>query len=268
MKEIKTGFIGTGKMASALACGFSKTLVPASRIVGVDPVEASRAAFAELLNNECSVGTDPAAISSVDVVILAVKPNVMQTVIEQYAEGLSHGQVIVSIAAGLKTETLESWLPAGARLIRVMPNTPCLVGQGACGVSRGSQATQEDEDLVCELLESVGVVERVPERLIDALTGLSGCGPAYGFQIIEALSDGGVKMGLPRATATRLAAQTLLGAAQMVLETGDHPGALKDAVTSPGGATIAAIHAMEQAGIRAGLINAVEAGTGKSIELG
>jgi len=268
MKDIRTGFIGTGKMASALACGFSRTLVPASQIVGVDPEKDSRTAFAELLNNECTTGTEPEMLESADVVFLAVKPGVMKAVIEQYHRALSHGQLIVSIAAGTRIETMESLLPDGARLIRVMPNTPCLAGQGACGVSRGTLATPEDEDLVCELLASVGIVERVPERLLDAVTGLSGCGPAYVFQIIEALSDGGVKVGLPRTTATRLAAQTLLGAAKMVLESGDHPGSLKDAVTSPGGATIAAIHAMEQAGVRAGLMDAVESGTLKSIELG
>jgi len=153
-------------------------------------------------------------------------------------------------------------------LIRVMPNTPCLIGRGACGVSRGTHATEADEALVSDLLKTVGLVENVPEKLLDAVTGLSGSGPAYVFQIIEALSDGGVKMGLPRDMATRLAAQTLAGAAEMVLQTGEHPAALKDAVTSPGGTTIAALHEMELGGVRAALINAVEASTKKSCELG
>ena len=153
-------------------------------------------------------------------------------------------------------------------MIRVMPNTPCLIGRGACGVSRGTLATAEDEKTVSDLLRSVGLVENVPEKLLDAVTGLSGSGPAYVFQMIEALSDGGVKVGLPRDVSTRLAAQTLAGAAQMVLETGDHPGALKDAVTSPGGTTIAAIHEMEIGGVRAALMNAVEASTRRSEELG
>jgi len=153
-------------------------------------------------------------------------------------------------------------------VIRVMPNTPALVGAAASGFARSSTATNADAQLVQDMLNTVGLSIEVPEHLLDAVTGLSGSGPAYVFQIIEALSDGGVRVGLPRQAATQLAAQTLLGAAKMVLETGEHPGSLKDAVTSPGGTTIAGLHALERGGLRATLMDAVEAATERSIELG
>ena len=176
--------------------------------------------------------------------------------------------IVVSIAAGIPIAKLEGALPIGTRVVRVMPNTPCLIGRGASGLATGSAASTDDARLISELLATVGLVETVPEPLLDAVTGLSGSGPAYVFQMIEALSDGGVKMGLPRAIATRLAAQTLVGAAEMLLTTGQHPGALKDSVTSPGGTTIAGLHAMELGGVRAALMDAVEAATLRSRELG
>jgi len=153
-------------------------------------------------------------------------------------------------------------------VIRVMPNTPVLVGEGAAGFARGSRAKASDAKLAAQVLGSVGMAVEVPERLLNAVTGLSGSGPAYGFQIIEALSDGGVAAGLPREMATRLAAQTMLGAAKMVLETGEHPGKLKDMVTSPGGTTIEGLHELEAAGVRNGLMNAVRAATDKAATLG
>ena len=266
--DANVGFLGTGRMATALASGFTRELLKPSQIFGTDPISESRNAFQQAVGSECSVADNAAeGLSRADVVFLAVKPQVMSDALNGIGDILD-GKLIVSIAAGLTISTLEEWLPNSCRLIRVMPNTPCLVGAGACGVSRATSATDADEALVVELLESVGVVESVPEKLLDAVTGLSGSGPAYVFQMIEALSDGGVKVGLPRATSTRLAAQTLLGAAKMVLETGEHPGALKDAVTSPGGTTIAAIHEMEVGGVRAALMNAVEASTTRSQELG
>ena len=154
------------------------------------------------------------------------------------------------------------------RLVRVMPNTPCLVGQGACGFCLGEKATDDDGRLVEQLLQSVGLAYQVEEKLLDAVTGLSGSGPAFVYTIIEALSDGGVRMGLPRQVATALAAQTVRGAAEMVLATGEHTGALKDRVTSPGGTTIAGIQALESGGLRAALMAAVEAATRRSTELG
>lgn len=269
IEDAKIGFIGTGRMATALAAGFTRELLPVSQIFGTDPVAASRDLFRQTVGHAATVSSDAAeCLADADVVFLAVKPQVMQSVLEDVRSLLTDDKLVVSIAAGLTITKLESWLPPGCRMIRVMPNTPCLIGHGASGVSRGSNATEVDELLVSDLLRTVGSVENVPEKLLDAVTGLSGSGPAYVFQMIEALSDGGVKMGLPRDIATRLAAQTLAGAAQMVLQTGDHPAALKDAVTSPGGTTIAALHEMELGGVRAALMNAVEASTKKSCELG
>ncbi len=255
-------------MATALARGFTRELVPTAQICGVDPSEASKQAFRAAVGEDVVVSAAADEhLQNSDVVFLAVKPQMMQSVLEDLVPHLRPEQLIVSVAAGLTISRLESWLPPGCRLIRVMPNTPCLIGKGACGISRGTSASDADEQLVSTLLSSVGVVEIVAEHLLDAVTGLSGSGPAYVFQIIEALSDGGVKVGLPRDMAIRLAAQTLVGAAEMVLQTGEHPAALKDAVTSPGGTTIAALHEMELGGVRAALISAVEASTRRSAEL-
>lgn len=268
LDDVRIGFVGTGRMATALAKGFTSRRVSVERIIGVDPADESRRQFREIVGERVQLSaTADDALRKADIVFLAVKPQLMQSVLAGLQTVLSAKQLIVSIAAGLKVSTLEAWLPTRTRLIRVMPNTPCLIGKGACGVSRGTLASESDEQIVSELLSSVGIVVTVPEKLLDAVTGLSGSGPAYVFQMIEALSDGGVKVGLPRDLATRLAAQTLAGAAEMVLRTGDHPAVLKDAVTSPAGTTIAGLHELERAGVRAALMNAVEAATNRSTEL-
>jgi pyrroline-5-carboxylate reductase len=192
----------------------------------------------------------------------------MPGVLEELRSLLKPSQLVISIAAGVTLSALSQALGDRVRLVRVMPNTPCLVGQGASGFAMGRAATQEDAALTMSLLSTVGIAVQVPESLLDAVTGLSGSGPAYAFEMIEALSDGGVFAGLPRDVATRLAAQTLLGAAKMVLATGQHPGALKDAVASPGGTTIAGLHELERGGLRGTLMNAVVAATRRSQELG
>lgn len=269
LQDVKIGFLGTGRMATALATGFTRDLLNATQIRGVDPVVASREQFLRVVGDTAVVGESAdSTLNDADIIFLAVKPQVMKSALAALDPLTLSSKLLVSIAAGLTISTLESALPSETRLIRVMPNTPCLIGRGACGVSRGSCATDDDEKIVNQLLKTVGLVENVPERLLDAVTGVSGSGPAYVFQIIEALSDGGVQVGLTRDMATRLAAQTVAGAAEMVLQTGEHPAALKDAVTSPGGTTIAAIHEMEKAGVRAGLMNAVAASTKRSQELG
>lgn len=176
--------------------------------------------------------------------------------------------LVISVAAGITLAALEAASPANFRVIRTMPNTPALVGKGAAGFCLGGGATAEDADAARLLLGSVGIAVEVPERLMDAVTGLSGSGPAYVYLIIEALSDGGVKAGLPRVDAARLAAQTVLGAATMVLETGEHPGVLKDMVTSPGGTTITGVAELERRGLRSALIDAVNVAADRATELG
>jgi pyrroline-5-carboxylate reductase len=203
-----------------------------------------------------------------EVVVLAVKPAQMADALAGIGPVVTTRHLLVSIAAGVTLSAIEGSLPAGARVIRVMPNTPALVGMSASAFARGRAATAADAGLVGELLSSVGLALEVPEKLLDAVTGLSGSGPAYVFLMIEALSDGGVAAGLPRDVATKLAAQTLLGGARMVLETGMHPGALKDMVTSPGGTTIDGLHTLEQAGVRGALMSAVRVAAEKSAKLG
>lgn len=268
VSQLRIGFLGAGRMATALAAGFCRQLIPAAQVSAIDPVADSRRLFTETVGAEVTTSATPGLpLRESDVIFLAVKPQVMNQALSEAASFIQD-QLVVSVAAGVTLQALESQLPAKTRLIRVMPNTPCLIGRGACGLSRGARATDDDVATVATLLETVGIVEALPEKLLDAVTGLSGSGPAYVFQIIEALSDGGVNVGLPRAVATKLAAQTLVGAAEMLLQTGQHPGELKDAVTSPGGTTIAGLHALERAGLRAALMNAVEAATRRSQELG
>lgn len=268
LADLKIGFLGTGQMATALAAGFTADLLTAAQICGSDPFAPSREKFAAAVGSECQVADAPQKVlNSADIIFLAVKPQMMTTAIDQLTAALTGRQLIVSIAAGVTLQTLQSLLPDGQPVIRVMPNTPCLIQRGACGLSVGDTCTADDLKTVRELLSTVGIVETVPERLLDAVTGLSGSGPAYVFQMIEALSDGGVRAGLPRNVATRLAAQTLAGAADMLLQTEQHPGVLKDAVTSPGGTTIAGLQQLERSGLRSALIDAVEAATNRSIEL-
>jgi pyrroline-5-carboxylate reductase len=203
-----------------------------------------------------------------DVLVLAVKPQSMAALLAEVRPVLTNRQLIVSIAAGITLRQLAEGLGSERRLVRVMPNTPCLVGASAAGYSPGEAATADDLALVDRLLNAVGQAFRLPESLLDAVTGLSGSGPAFVYVMIEALSDGGVRVGLPRNVATALAAQTVFGAAKMVLETGTHTGVLKDMVASPGGTTIAGLHALERGGLRAALMDAVEAATQRARELG
>ena len=192
--------------------------------------------------------------------MLAVKPQQIVAATGVLAPIVRPGQLVISIAAGVSLGALQKQLPAG-RLVRVMPNTPCLVGAGASAYALGRDATEDDARFVGELLGAVGRAYRVEEKLLDAVTGLSGSGPAFVYLVIEALSDGGVLTGLPRDIATALAAQTVRGAAEMVLATGEHPGVLKDRVASPAGTTIAGLAVLEDAAMRAAFTRAVEAAT-------
>ncbi|SFI98677.1 pyrroline-5-carboxylate reductase [Planctomicrobium piriforme] len=265
-EKVKVGFLGAGKMATALAKGLLSSGFATSEDVIASDVNAAAREHFFLVTKAQTTASSREVLEQSQVIFLAVKPQSISSLLDEVMADLSPRHLIVSIAAGVRLSTIESAV-GDKRVIRVMPNTPCLVGEGASGFSRGSHATWDDADLVSKMFSTVGLAIEVPEPLLDAVTGLSGSGPAYAFAMIEALSDGGVLMGLPRASATQLAAQTLLGAAKMVLETGEHPGQLKDAVTSPAGTTIAGLLALEQAGLRGSLMNAVRAATERAREL-
>ncbi len=255
-------------MATALAQGFVRArLVTGGQIMASDPSAAARTAFAEVLGARTTAfNPDVAAFASV--LIVSVKPDQVPAVLGELRKQLSEKHLVISIAAGLTTARLEEALGPGMRVIRVMPNTPALVGASASAYCLGKSATPEDAALAQKLFAAVGEAVQLKESLLDAVTGLSGSGPAYVCLMIEALSDGGVAAGLPREIATRLAAQTVLGGARLVLETGQHPGALKDMVASPGGTTIEGLHELEKGNLRATLINAVRAAADKSRRLG
>jgi pyrroline-5-carboxylate reductase len=235
-------------------------------LLASDPVPEARAGF-QAETGIPAMADNRRVVASGDVLVLAVKPQSMPNLLNEIRTSLQPRHLLVSIAAGITLRQLEEGLGAGHRLVRVMPNTPCLVGASASGYSPAQSATAEDVALVDRLLNAVGRAFRVPENLLDVVTGLSGSGPAFVYVFIEALSDGGVRMGLPRDIATTLAAQTVLGSARMVLESGKHPGALKDMVASPGGTTIAGLHALERGGLRAAVMDAVEAATRRATEL-
>jgi pyrroline-5-carboxylate reductase len=266
--KLSLGFLGAGKMATALAKGFIRAgLVAASDVLASDPSDAARAHFAHETEAR-STASNAEVIKSAHVLILAVKPDQVNSVLAEIRDLVGQEHLLISIAGGIPLARLEAGLGAAARLIRVMPNTPALVGAAAAAFALGRSALPEDAVLASRLFSSVGLAFQVKESLLDAVTGLSGSGPAYVYLFIEALSDGGVAAGLPRDTATRLAAQTALGAAKMVLETGLHPGTLKDMVTSPGGTTIEGVHELEKAGFRGAVISAVRAAADKSRKLG
>lgn len=266
--KLTIGFLGAGKMATALAQGFIKAgLVTPRDVLASDPVEPACAAFAKATGAKTSA-FNPDVVRFAKVLMLAVKPAQVLDLLGEIRPLLNDKHLLVSIAAGLPLARLQAAAGEGIRIVRVMPNTPALVGASATGYALGQWAQAEDGALAQKLFSSVGVAFQVKENLLDAVTGLSGSGPAYGYMIIEALSDGGVAAGLPRDIATRLAAQTLLGSAKMVLETDLHPGALKDMVTSPGGTTIEGVHELEKGHLRATLMNAVRAAAEKARKMG
>jgi pyrroline-5-carboxylate reductase len=261
------GFIGSGAMATALIKGMLRAgIAPVDSIRSSDPLPAARAR----LEGETGVtvyDSNVPVVQQSDVVVLAVKPQSMRQVLANVRPVVSVEHLIVSIAAGITIASITQGLKAGVRIVRVMPNTPALIGEGASAYSLGPGVRPDDERVVKAFLDSVGKTVCVAEHLLDAVTGLSGSGPAFVYLMIEALSDGGVRAGLPRDVATLLAAQTVLGAARMVRDTGEHPGVLKDKVASPGGTTIAGLHALERGGVRGALIDAVEAAARRSAEL-
>jgi pyrroline-5-carboxylate reductase len=262
----KMAFIGGGQMAEAIIGGLlAANVCPPESLWAADPV----AARCDRLKSRFGVrvGSDNRqAVVWADVVVLAVKPQVLAPVLQELGAEL-HRVLLISIAAGVTIQTIMSHAPSATRVIRVMPNMPALVREGMTALASSGTVSEHDQEIARTVFQAVGRVIGVEERLMDAVTGLSGSGPAYVFQAIEALADGGVKMGLPRQTAEVLAAQTVLGAAKMVLESGEHPAKLKDRVASPGGTTIAGLHRLEEGRFRATLIGAVEAATKRSQEL-
>lgn len=268
MLDQTIGFVGAGQMAQALARGLVQggvTIAP--RIVAHDPHEAARRQFlAELPGARC-LDSNRDVATAADVVILAVKPQQLDAVLADLRPGVTEKTLWISIVAGATIDRLTRGLGA-KRVVRVMPNTPCLVGSGASAYAYGPGVVPGDGMIVDEILSASGISLAVKEAWLDAVTGLSGSGPAFVYLVIEALADGGVLMGLSRSDALLLAAQTVRGAAEMVLKTGEHPAVLKDRVASPGGTTIAGLQRLETSAIRGALIAAVEAATNRSRELG
>jgi pyrroline-5-carboxylate reductase len=262
----KIGFIGAGMMAEAIARGLLKAGVTADNIMASDPDEKRRALFNGMGIKAGDVNR--AVAESSDILILAVKPFVMPDALDGLADVVTPRQLVISIAAGITAATIEQKLEAEVSVIRVMPNTPCLIGEGAIAVAPGRRATSDQMDLAAEIFGACGVVVRVTEDKMDAVTGLSGSGPAYVYIMIEALTAGGLQVGLPRDAALTLAAQTVLGSAKMVIDTGGHPAELRDKVTTPGGTTISGIAALEEAGFRSALMKAVAAATMRSKAIG
>jgi pyrroline-5-carboxylate reductase len=261
-------FIGGGNMAEALLRGIlASNRIRPEEILATD-VREERLAHLTSTYRIAASSDNAAAAREAETILLAVKPQVMSRALDDLKHVIGDSQLLISIAAGLSTTTIAAHFPHAVRVVRVMPNTPALVLEGVSALARGSCATAQDLETARQLFEAVGKVVVVDESLMDAVTGLSGSGPAYVFLIIEALADAGVKVGLPRDVAQALAAQTVRGAARMVLETGKHPGELKDMVASFGGTTIAGLHALEQGGVRAALITAVEVAARRSQELG
>ncbi|HWR41310.1 MAG TPA: pyrroline-5-carboxylate reductase [Patescibacteria group bacterium] len=267
LEDQQIGFIGGGAMAEALVRGILKVSLVAPSQIMVADVSNERL---EYLASQYQVGVSNETLDlakKVNVLFLTVKPQVINEVLDTIAPVVAKSTVVVSVAAGVTLATLQGKMP-GVPIIRVMPNTPVAVSSGMSALALGKYASPQIGEMVSTILASVGKVVTVGEELMDAVTGLSGSGPAYAFMLIDALSDAGVRVGFSRQTALLLAAQTLFGAAKMVLETGQHPAQLRDMVTSPGGTAITGVHVLEQNGVRAALIDAVVAATNRSREMG
>jgi pyrroline-5-carboxylate reductase len=268
LRKKKIAILGTGNMGEALAKGLLRAgKIPAESLVCTD-ARSERREDVQKRYGVRATGDNRAAAADADIVVLAVKPQMMEVLLDEIAPAIDATKLVISIAAGVPIAAIAHKLGAGVRIVRTMPNTPALVGAGATALARGPHATDADLEQALALFEAVGVAVVVEEHHLDAVTGLSGSGPAFVFMAIEALADGGVKVGLARPVAMALAAQAVMGSAKLLLETGEHPGRLKDQVTSPGGTSIAGVHALEQHGFRAALIAAVEAATRRSRELG
>lgn len=260
---MKLGFIGCGNMATAILGGILKNrLLSPEEIIASAPHTETLSRVAETYHIHTTLHNPEAAAA--DIVFLAVKPQFYEQVIREIRDTVTESQLIVSIAPGKSIETITGWFGKNVKLIRTMPNTPAMVSEGVTAVCPAETVSEEELQSVLLLLKSFGIVEVMPEHLMDAVVSVSGSSPAYVFMFIEALADGAVRDGLPRAQAYRLAAQTVLGSAKMVLETGKHPGELKDMVCSPAGTTIEAVAALENAGFRSAVLAGMKACTDKT----
>jgi len=264
----RVAFLGAGNMAEALIKGLiDSRVIPAAQITASDVLTERRRYVTETHGIQ-TIEDNKTLVSDADVIVLAVKPQVFQEVLEEVGPMLGPSKLLISIVAGVTVESILDRVKKGTRVIRTIPNTPAMVMEGITGLAGDKGTSQEDLQVAEAIFNTVGKTVVIEEKLMDAATGLSASGPAYIFLIIEALADGGVRMGIPRQTALTMAAQTILGAAKLYFESGKHPGELKDMVTSPGGTTIAGLHQLEIGGLRAALINAVQAATLRSKELG
>ena len=267
-ETMRIGVIGGGKMGGALIGGMiAGGLFSADALTVADTDEGRLAELAKTYGVRVTVD-NPQAVRGADLVILSVKPQNMAEVLAGLGDSLAPTALVVSIAAGIATAFIEERLGKGVRVIRVMPNMPALIGEGAAALTRGAFATAEDLKLAQRIFDAVGITVEVKETLMDAVTGLSGSGPGYAFLIVEALTDAGVRMGLARDVALKLAAQSLLGAAKLCLKGEKHPAELRDMVSSPGGTTLAGLKVLEDGKLRSVLMSAVEAATRRSAELG
>jgi len=268
LKGKKVGFIGSGNMGEALIKGLTAANVVPGEMIWASDVRGDRLKEIAGTYGIKLAPDNLHLVREADVVIMAVKPQIMAPVLREIASVFSRRKLMISLEAGVSTESIRASLGKDGRLIRVMPNTPALVLEGVTAIAKAEGLEPEDMDVAGEIFSAVGRVVVLDESLMDAVTGLSGSGPAYVALVIESLADGGVKMGLDRITAMTLATQTVLGAAKLLLETRLHPGALKDMVSSPGGTSIAGVAALEEGGIRTTFIKAVERATQRSKELG
>lgn len=261
-------FIGAGNMAEAIIKGLLRSGTCTQDALIATARRPERVTTLSTQYGVTAHNDNKLAVATADVVVLSVKPQVLDAVLVEIAPSLRPDTLVISIAAGFPLSAIAERLGEKTRLVRAMPNTPSLVGEGACALAGGAWATATDLALAEQIFRSVGTTCRVEESQLDAVTGLSGSGPAYIFLVIEALCDAGVKVGLPRYVALELAAQTVLGSARLLIETGSHPAALRDQVTSPGGTAIAGLHTLEAGGLRTTLMDAVEAATRRARELG
>ncbi len=267
-KAERVAIIGAGNMGYALTSGLLKSGILERVNLSISDPDEDRLKLVSENFGARTTGDNRECLQGADVIILAVKPSVIPSLLDEVGGTIRTSQLVISIAAGVKTSALEAKLPEGTPVIRVMPNTPALVMSGICAICRGKFADEKHLVIARELFSSVGDVVTVAEKDMDAVTGLSGSGPAYIYILIEALADGGVRMGLQRDVALNLAAATVLGGAKMVLELEEHPAVLKDRVVSPGGTTAAGLSVLERRGFRSAIIDAVEAATLRSKELG